>query len=99
MLKIELVPDLSHCIETVAKREFQDIVQRLLSTEEVSGKLKEKAEILRLFLRVTDFRKLRAQSETHLQRGERIRFIVYLEDGIVKYDIYTQMKPRVSEKF
>lgn len=46
MLKIELVPTLSQCIETVAKREYQETVQRLLSAEEVSDKLKEKTEIL-----------------------------------------------------
>ena len=30
MLKIELVPDLSHCIEMVAKRKHVELVQKLL---------------------------------------------------------------------
>ena len=63
---------------------------RLLSAEQVSGRLVEKAEILRLFLQVTDFRKLRAQSETHLLRGRSVSFVVYLEGGMVKYDMRTQ---------
>ena len=88
MLKIELVPTLSQCIETVAKREYLETVQKLLFAEEVSNKLKEKAGILRLFIEAADFRKLRAQSEAHLLRGERIRFLVYLEGNTVKYDAY-----------
>ena len=85
-----MVPDLSHCIETVAKREYQEIVQRLLSAEQVSDILVEKAEIMRLFLQVTDFRKLRAQSEAHLLRGRSVSFVVYLEGGVVKYNMRIQ---------
>ena len=33
MHQIELVPDLSHCIETVAKKEYQKTVERLLNTD------------------------------------------------------------------
>jgi len=87
MLKVELVPDQSHCIETVANKEYQETVKKLLAAEEVSDKLKDKAEILRLFLQSADFRKLHAQSEARLLRGEKVRFLVYLEDGIVKCDM------------
>lgn len=93
MLKIELIPDLSHCIETVAKREFQEAMQKLLSMEEPSNTLQEKTEILRLFLENSDFRKLRAESEAHLQRGDKIKIIIYLEKGRVKYEMHTQMRP------
>ena len=30
MLKIELVPDLSNCIETVANKEYQKLLKQLL---------------------------------------------------------------------
>jgi hypothetical protein len=93
MLKLELVPDLNHCIETVAKKEYNDIVHKLLSTEDVNDELTNKAEILRLFLETADFKKLRAQSEPHLLKGEQVRFIVYLHDSIVKYEMHTQTQP------
>ena len=93
MLSIELVPDLSHCVETVAKKEFQETLQRILSAEEVSDQLKDKAEILRFFLETADFRNLRAESESHLQRGEKVKYIVYLENGIAKYEIVTDWQP------
>jgi len=32
MLKIELIPDLTHCIETVAKREHADVLKQLLAS-------------------------------------------------------------------
>jgi hypothetical protein len=89
MFKVELVPDLTHCIETVAKRQYQEAVQRLLSAEEVSDKLKEKAEILRLFLQVADFRKLRAESEAYLLRGKSVSFTVYLEGSVLRYETRT----------
>ncbi len=90
MLKLELVPDLNHCIETVAKKEYNETVHRLLSSEDTSDELKNKAEILRLFLETADFKKLRAESEPHLLQGEQVRFIVYLQDSaVVKYEMRT----------
>jgi hypothetical protein len=89
MLKLELAPDLDHCIETVAKKEYNETVQQLLSDRAASDKLKNKAEILRLFLETADFKKLRAESEAHLLQGEQVRFIVYLQDGVVKYQMRT----------
>lgn len=91
MIEVELVPDLSNCIETIAKREYQETVQRLMSSEEVSDELKEKAEILRLFIEAADFRKLRAQSEAHLVQGRRVAFVIHLESGKAKYEMRTSL--------
>lgn len=92
MLKIELVPDLNHCIETVAKKEYNEAVQQLLSERSASDELKNKAEILRLFLENADFKKLRAESEPHLLQGEQIRVIVYLQDSAVKCEMITRAR-------
>jgi hypothetical protein len=93
MLKIELVPDLDHCIETVAKKEYNEAVHQLLSEKTASDELKEKEEILRLFLETADFKKLRAESEPHLLQGEQVRFIIHLKDGVAKYDMNIQTTP------
>ena len=87
MLKIELVPDLSHCIETVAKRKHAELVQKLLAPEGGSKELQEKLEILRLFLETTDFKKLRSESEKQLVEGRKVRFVIYIEDGVPKYEM------------
>ena len=87
MVKVELVPDLSHCIETVAKREYQETVQCLLSTEAACEELKERVEILRLFLESADFKKLRAESERFLTNGRRVKFIVYTQGKVSKHDM------------
>jgi hypothetical protein len=89
MTEIELVPDLSNCIETVAKKEYQETVQSLMSSGEVSDEIKAKMEILRLFLEGTDFRKLRAECEAHLVQGKRVTFVVHLEDGKAEYEMRT----------
>ena len=87
MIKIELVPDLSHCIETVAKREHAEVLKQLLTPEGGNKELQEKLEILRLFLETMDFKKLRSESEKQLVEGKKVRFVVYLEDGVPKYDM------------
>lgn len=46
MLKIELVPDLTHCIETVAKREHAAVLKQLLTPRKGNKELEEKLEIL-----------------------------------------------------
>ncbi|MFC1864750.1 hypothetical protein ACFLYG_02870 [Chloroflexota bacterium] len=70
MLKVELIPDLSHCIEAVAKREHTAVSKQLLTPGQRNKELEEKLEILRLFLETADFKKLRAESEKRLM-GER----------------------------
>ena len=84
MVQIELLPDLSHCIETVAKKEHQKAVKRLL---EGTGNedVEQTAELLRMFLDATDFRKLRMESERHLIQGKRVKFMIYLDEGEPKY--------------
>jgi hypothetical protein len=93
MLKIELVPDLSHCIETAAKQKYAEVVRQLLSSGAGDEKLCARAELLRNFLETADFKKLREESERHLLRGRSVSFLVYLEDGIVKHDMRTQVQP------
>jgi len=89
MTEVELVPDLSSCIETVAKREYEETLQSLMSPEEVGDEIKAKIEILRIFLEETDFRKLRAESEAHLTQGKRVAFVIHLEDGKAKCEMRT----------
>ena len=88
MIKIELVPDLTHCIETVAKRQHAVVLKQLLTPGKGNKELQEKLEILRLFLETTDFKKLRSESEKQRMEGKTVRFVVYLEDGVSKYEIH-----------
>lgn len=87
MSMIELTPDLSSCIETVARREYNDITRTLLTTTSRDETLVEKAEALRLFLETADFRKLRAESEKHLLNGKKVKFVVSLEDERLSYEM------------
>jgi hypothetical protein len=82
MLKIELVPDLEHCVETLARKKHAKLTRILLEKEAGDKETEEKLEILRLFLETADFKKLRAESERHLAEGKSVWFTVYLEDGV-----------------
>jgi len=82
MLRVELIPDLSHCIETVARREHTAVSKQLLTSTGRNRELEEKLEVLKLFLETGDFRKLRAESEIMLIEGKKVRFIVYRDKGV-----------------
>ena len=88
MHKIELIPDLTHCIETVAKMEHADVLKQLLAPGQADNELQEKLELLRLFLETADFKKLRSESERLIMEGEKVRFVVYLKDDVPEYEIH-----------
>lgn len=88
MLKIELIPDLTHCIETVAKREHAAVLKQLLTPRKVNKELEEKLEILRLFLERVDFKQLRAESERQIMKGRRVKFVVYLDSDEPKHEMH-----------
>ena len=83
-----MIPDLTHCIETVAKREHTAVLKQLLTPGQGNKELEEKLEILRLFLEAANFKQLRAESERQLIEGKRVRFVVYLEEGMPKYEMH-----------
>ncbi len=76
---------MDECVETLARREYEESLRRYLSSEE-SDELGERIELLRLFLESADFRKLRAESERWLLKGRKVKFVLSLEEG----------KPRVQ---
>ena len=82
MLRVELIPDLSHCVETVARREHAAVSRQLLASTRSNRELEERLEVLKLFLETGDFRKLRAESERMLIEGKKVRFTVYRDKGM-----------------
>ncbi len=89
MTQIELVPDLSHCIETVAKQEYRQRLQEYLKRGEENPELEERIELLKRFLETADFHKLRRESEKHLVEGKRVKFIITLQGGELTHELKT----------
>jgi hypothetical protein len=83
-LEIVLEPDLSRCIETAAREEFERY-KRLLLEGKNRRDLAERTELLRLFLESADFRELRRISEPLLAAGRRVAFTVYDDGGVARY--------------
>ena len=84
MVYIEIEPELSACVETKARRQYEQILSELLKKGE-EERLAEKLEILRLFLESTDFSKLRNEYEKHLLEERGVKFTLHLEKGKPKY--------------
>ncbi len=76
MLRVELIPDLSHCIETVTRREHAETTKQLLGEGKEQEQLKEKIQLLEAFRETADFRALRRESEKHLIEGRQVKFVV-----------------------
>jgi hypothetical protein len=90
MVCIELKPNLSHCIETVSKKEYERTLNLLLKGGSVDEKLGERLEILRLFLESADFGHLRGQYEGHLTEGRKVTFLIYPEEEKVSYKLVVE---------
>ncbi|MEW6142126.1 MAG: hypothetical protein AB1597_03075 [Chloroflexota bacterium] len=84
-VKIVLIPTLSHCIETAAKAEYEKSLRQLLAEGNDRRELSERVEVLTRFLSTADFRKLRMESERYLLEGQQVKFLVYQEDGVIRY--------------
>jgi hypothetical protein len=83
--RIELLPSLSHCIETTAREEFWNSVNRYMEGGQEDKKLEERIGLLKAFLESMDFRKLRSQSEKHLVEGRHVKFVISWKEGKPSY--------------
>jgi hypothetical protein len=93
MLKTELVPTLSQCIETVTKKEYDRTTRQLLAPGEYNQKLLEIVGLLKNFLETADFKKLRVESEKYLVEGRYVKFVVYAEGGVPKCEMRVSPEP------
>jgi len=87
MVRIELTPTLTHCIETAAREIFSRSTDEYMRKGEEDKELEEKIHVLRMFLETANFRELRRESEKYLVEGRSVRFILYLEEGKVKCEM------------
>ena len=87
MLRIELVPTLSHCVESAAREQYDRSVLEYLRAGRGSQELEERIELLKAFLELMDFSVLRRESEEHLMQGRDVRFVVYRKRGKPQYEM------------
>ena len=73
--QIELLPGLSHCVETCAKQKYAATMSRILSGDQSHG-LEERLELLKTFLQKADFSRLRQESEEHIIQGRKVKFVI-----------------------
>jgi hypothetical protein len=85
--RIVLTPTISHCIETVAKREYWKNVNECLKKRKEDKRLERKIELLRSFLITADFANLRRESEEHILHGEQVQFIVSMKNNKLLYEM------------
>ena len=89
MDSIELFPSLSHCIETTAREEFWNLANQYMESGQEDKKLQDRIELLKTFLELMDFKKLRSQSEKHLIEGKTVKFVIRWEEDKPIYDMVT----------
>ena len=84
---IELFPNLSHCIETIAREEFWNSVNQYMKGGQGDKKLEERIELLKSFLESLNFKKLRNQSERYLVEGKQVKFVISWKEGKLNYEM------------
>jgi hypothetical protein len=87
---IELEPNLSNCIETLAKREYKKTLSTILRAGTEDEELSERLGALRLFLESNDFGALRSRSEKYIEEGKKVKFRIYSAKGKVSYKLVMQ---------
>ncbi len=87
MYSMELAPSLSHCIETVAKETYWNLVNKYMEGEAGDKELARQIELLKAFLETMDFRKLRSESEKYLIQGKTVKFMIYWRGDKPSYDM------------
>ena len=86
-IRIVLNPTASHCIETIAKREYWRNVNDYLKKKVENKRLEEIIELLRSFLVTADFAKLRAESEAHILNGKQVQFVISMKNNKLLYEM------------
>ena len=81
---IELLPDLSHCVQTRARQEYAATMSKIMSGDDSPG-LEPRLELLKAFLEEADFGRLRRESEEHLTQGRKVRFLLSRSAGHSKW--------------
>jgi len=84
---IELSPSLAHCIETTAREEFWNSVNRYMENGQEDKKLEERIELLKAFLESMDFKQLRSQSEKYLVEGRHVKFVISWKEEKPSYEM------------
>jgi len=82
--RIELVPNLEHCVQTRAKQEYAATMSRIMSGDDSPG-LEPRLELLKAFLEEADFGRLRRESEEHLTQGRKVKFVLSRSAGPGKW--------------
>ena len=90
MVCIDLKPNLSSCIETLSKKEYERTLNLLLKERGIDEGLGERLEVLRLFLESADFGHLRSQYEGYLTEGKKVTFLIFPEEGKVSYKLIVE---------
>jgi hypothetical protein len=86
MIEIDLKPTLLNCVQTMAKREYEATLGKLLKEDGKSNTLEEKLELLKMFLESTNFGKLRSEYESFLRDGKTVTIKLRAINGRVEYE-------------
>jgi len=85
MTQMFLEPELSACIQTQARREYDRILKELLESGDGDEESEQRIELLRKFLESVDFNKLRSEYEPYLVEGKRIQFTLTSSSNDIEY--------------
>ena len=75
------------CIKCLAEKELNDCLMELLKEEGENKNLERRFEALVTFLKSSESKKLRDESEKFLSEGKQVKVRIYFEEGRPKYEL------------
>lgn len=84
-LRAKLVADSEHCLETVARREYQELTRAYLRGELEGSEAEDRIELLREFLETADFAGLRQACEGRIREGRSTAFLLFREGEEMRF--------------
>ncbi len=85
MITIELNPTVTHCIESTAKRAYNELLAGYLAGDSPDKDTEERAGLLLEFLNTADFKQLRRKSEPYLLEGKKVTFTLFYRGNEAGY--------------
>ena len=85
MKELEFKPTLKHCIQTLAKLEYQQLSSELMESKEYDDIAADRLQILKEFLETCDFPRIRSEYEPYLNGNREIVFKLWAGPHKMEY--------------
>ncbi len=94
ILRVELHPDSDHCLETQARKAYQELATAYLRGAAEEEEMGKRIDMLWEFLTRADFRSLRRECERRLRQGFPADFVLLRKGDSLEWGFLDELEGR-----